>query len=270
MPPKAKLTKDKEAENESATDEVSEDLSAILSMLQSLQKDMELMKLDNKELKGLITSQQVMSLSSKPTISTPSKRPNEESNTGQSSGSSTPAAILGIKELTIKLDDRNWTNWDFELKGTVSLVEGLMEFITSGVTLPETEKLLETEKESPKASPKASPIKDEKIKPETRSSPSRKISSMVQKWAYFLIMRSIDIAHQDLIRNVPIGDPKGIYMTLYNHHIGSSETMKRNLNKAFNKLHLSERNAKNFPQFASQIEEEANKLRNHQGGNRRD
>jgi hypothetical protein len=38
--------------------------------------------------------------------------------------------------------------------------------------------------------------------------------------------------------------------------------MKRNLNKAFNKLHLSERNAKNFPQFASQIEEEANKLRN--------
>jgi len=260
-----------------STDEVretTEDLSAILNMLQSLQKDMELMKLDNKELKELITSQQVMSLSSKPTISTPSKRPIEESNTGQSSGSSTPAAILGIKELTIKLDDRNWTNWDFELKGTVSLVEGLMEFITSGVTLPETEKLLETEKESPKASPKASPIKDEhkdaKIKPETRSSPSRKISSMVQKWAYFLIMRSIDIAHQDLIRNVPIGDPKGIYMTLYNHHIGSSETMKRNLNKAFNKLHLSERNAKNFPQFASQIEEEANKLRNHQGGNRRD
>jgi hypothetical protein len=42
--------------------ETTEDLSAILSMLQSLQKDMELMKLDNlcnnKELKELITSQQ--------------------------------------------------------------------------------------------------------------------------------------------------------------------------------------------------------------------
>jgi hypothetical protein len=45
-----------------STDEVretTEDLSAILSMLQSLQKDMELMKLDNKELKELITSQHI-------------------------------------------------------------------------------------------------------------------------------------------------------------------------------------------------------------------
>ena len=60
MPPKAKLTKDKEAENESATDGVAEPggISAILDLLRIIQKDMDELKEENRIIKSQLVSHQ--------------------------------------------------------------------------------------------------------------------------------------------------------------------------------------------------------------------
>jgi hypothetical protein len=62
MPPKAKLTKDKEAENESATDGVAEPggISAILDLLRIIQKDMDelMIKEENRIIKSQLVSHQ--------------------------------------------------------------------------------------------------------------------------------------------------------------------------------------------------------------------
>jgi hypothetical protein len=62
MPPKAKLTKDKETENEPATDGVAEPggISAILDLLRIIQtqKDMDELKEENRIIKSQLVSHQ--------------------------------------------------------------------------------------------------------------------------------------------------------------------------------------------------------------------
>ena len=60
MLPKAKLTKDKETENEPATDGVAEPggISAILDLLRIIQKDMDELKEENRIIKSQLVSHQ--------------------------------------------------------------------------------------------------------------------------------------------------------------------------------------------------------------------
>ena len=60
MPAKAKMTKDKETENESATDGVAEPggISAILDLLRIIQKDMDELKEENRIIKSQLASHQ--------------------------------------------------------------------------------------------------------------------------------------------------------------------------------------------------------------------
>ena len=235
MPPKAKLTKDKETENEPATDGVAEPggISAILDLLRIIQKDMDELKEENRIIKSQLVShqepikltelQQVMSQQTAVTVEDSkseslSKATVKPTENGQAK---VKKALPNVKNLTITLNEDNWDDWNFEFRATLLLVDAVD--VICGAKL--TSSLEQTE---------------------------------LFQLIYFVIVRSVNSRFRSMIQPVKVGDARAVYQLLFKHFVGDSEAKKSSLNEQFNNITLDK--AQNFPLYAQQISNIADKL----------
>jgi len=229
MPPKVKMTKDKETENESATDGVTETggISAILDLLRIIQKDMDELKEENRIIKSQLVShqepikltelQQVMSQQTAVTVED-SKSESLSTENGQAK---VKKALPNVKNLTITLNEDNWDDWNFEFRATLLLVDAVD--VICGAKL--TSSLAQTE---------------------------------LFQWIYFVIVRSVNSRFRSMIQPVKVGDARAVYQLLFKHFVGDSEAKKSSLNEQFDNMTLDK--AQNFPLYAQQISNIADKL----------
>ena len=113
-------------------------------------------------------------------------------------------SALSQHKLTVVLDGKNFPDWDFELFGVLKK-SGALEFITA-------------------------------------ADPAHSVAPAppVQHWAYSLMIASMDLERRRLVREVEIGDARGVYQHLRKQVLGSTAMSHNALAADVRKMNMSQ------------------------------